>query len=318
MASTIGIKIANGEFYSIVEENSTVKRRLVLTTVHDGQRSVQIDLYKSHIRTMADALYIGSLVVEKIQAKPKGEPSIEMVISSDANGNITADAVDLDAGGEHQILNVSLQSLDKESREDEIPDFELENNGEPPAGLYKQAESIRKGEEKIFPWPVVIIVGIVIILAITAVWFFFFRDKGTSLFGIGGGRPATEQSAAGPQERQPAQAPAEQPAASRPAAEAQKPAAPPPVIQAPSAPPPARPQTAARARPSAPVSSYNVPAVIPKEGVPYRIRWGDTLWDIAAAFYRNPWLYPRIARFNNIRNPNLIISGTTIRIPPKN
>jgi LysM repeat protein len=306
MASTIGIKIANGEFYSIVEENSTVKRRLVLTTVHDRQRSVQIDLYKSHIRTMADALYIGSLVVEKIQAKPKGEPSIEMVISSDANGNITADAVDLDAGGEHQILNVSLQSLDKESREDEIPDFELENNGEPPAGLYKQAESIRNDEKKTFPWPVVIIVWIVIILAITAVWFFFFRDKGTSLFGIGKGRPATEQSAAGPQEGQPAQAPAEQPAA------------PPPLIQAPSAPPPARPQTAARTRPSAPVSSYNVPAVIPKEGVPYRIRWGDTLWDIAAAFYRNPWLYPRIARFNNIRNPNLIISGTTIRIPPKN
>jgi nucleoid-associated protein YgaU len=61
-----------------------------------------------------------------------------------------------------------------------------------------------------------------------------------------------------------------------------------------------------------------VPATIPREGVPYKIRWGDTLWDIAAAFYRNPWLYPRIARFNNIRNPNLIISGTTIRIPPKN
>jgi nucleoid-associated protein YgaU len=66
------------------------------------------------------------------------------------------------------------------------------------------------------------------------------------------------------------------------------------------------------------VSSYNVPAVIPPEGAPYRIRWGDTLWDISEAFYRNPWLYPRIARFNNIRNPNRIISGTTIRIPPRN
>jgi nucleoid-associated protein YgaU len=66
------------------------------------------------------------------------------------------------------------------------------------------------------------------------------------------------------------------------------------------------------------VLSYKVPATIPRDGVPYKIRWGDTLWDISAAFYRNPWLYPRIARFNNIRNPNLIISGTTIRIPPKN
>ncbi|MDR1635817.1 MAG: LysM peptidoglycan-binding domain-containing protein [Treponema sp.] len=66
------------------------------------------------------------------------------------------------------------------------------------------------------------------------------------------------------------------------------------------------------------MASYKVPAVIPRNGAAYKIRWGDTLWDIAEAFYRNPWLYPRIARYNNIRNPDLIISGTTIRIPPKN
>ena len=47
----------------------------------------------------------------------------------------------------------------------------------------------------------------------------------------------------------------------------------------------------------------------------YRIKWGDTLWDIADAYYKNPWRYPRIARYNNIRNPDYIISGTTIRIP---
>ncbi|MDR3147256.1 MAG: LysM peptidoglycan-binding domain-containing protein, partial [Treponema sp.] len=65
-------------------------------------------------------------------------------------------------------------------------------------------------------------------------------------------------------------------------------------------------------------ASYKVPATIPRNGVAYRIRWGDTLWDIAEAFYRNPWLYPRIARYNGIRNPDRIISGTSIRIPPKN
>jgi nucleoid-associated protein YgaU len=66
------------------------------------------------------------------------------------------------------------------------------------------------------------------------------------------------------------------------------------------------------------VANFKVPATIPKEGFAYRIRYGDTLWDISEAFYRNPRLYPRIARFNNIRNPNMIISGRTIRIPPKN
>jgi molecular chaperone DnaK (HSP70) len=97
VASTIGIKIANGEFYSIVEENSSVKKRLILTTVHDKQRSVQIDLYRSFTSTMADALYIGSLVVENIKPKAKGEPSIELVISSTPSGEIVADAIDLDS-----------------------------------------------------------------------------------------------------------------------------------------------------------------------------------------------------------------------------
>jgi nucleoid-associated protein YgaU len=58
-----------------------------------------------------------------------------------------------------------------------------------------------------------------------------------------------------------------------------------------------------------------VPQTIPREGIAYRIRWGDTLWDISEAFYRNPWLYPAIVRHNRIRNPNLIVSGTEITIP---
>lgn len=52
----------------------------------------------------------------------------------------------------------------------------------------------------------------------------------------------------------------------------------------------------------------------PKEIV-YKIKWGDTLWDLSAAYYKNPWLYPKIARYNNIKNPNYIIAGSTIRIP---
>jgi len=47
----------------------------------------------------------------------------------------------------------------------------------------------------------------------------------------------------------------------------------------------------------------------------YRIKWGDTLWDIADAYYKNPWRYHRIARYNHIRNPDYIISGTTIKLP---
>lgn len=49
--------------------------------------------------------------------------------------------------------------------------------------------------------------------------------------------------------------------------------------------------------------------------VRYKIKWGDTLWDLADAYYKNPWRYTRIARYNNIRDPDYIISGTIILIP---
>ncbi len=50
-------------------------------------------------------------------------------------------------------------------------------------------------------------------------------------------------------------------------------------------------------------------------GVSYRIKRGDTLWDISSTYYRNPWLYPVIARANDIKNPDLIIAGARIYIP---
>ena len=307
MTNVIGIKIANGEFYSILEENSQVKKRLVLTTVHDGQHSVQIDLYRSSTRSMTGAQYIGSLVVENIRTKPKGEPSIELIISSANNGEINAEAVDLDTShdGEHHVLNVSLKTLDEASRELDLPDFEVETNVEPPSGLYQQAQNVRENETKPIPWLKVIII-ILIILALIALGYFFFIGKGKSSSAVSEQR--TEQPAPAPQVQPPPPPPPPPPPQQQAA----------PVIQAPVAPPPARAETPARKRPPAPVSSYKVPATIPKEGVPYTIRWGDTLWDISEAFYRTPWLYPRIAKFNNIRNPDLIISGRTIRVPPKN
>ena len=51
------------------------------------------------------------------------------------------------------------------------------------------------------------------------------------------------------------------------------------------------------------------------EGIRYIVHWGDTLWDISNTYYRNPWLYPRIAKYNNITDPDFIVSGTPIIIP---
>lgn len=46
----------------------------------------------------------------------------------------------------------------------------------------------------------------------------------------------------------------------------------------------------------------------------YRVKAGDTLWDIAERFTGNPYNYARIALENNIENPDLIYPGQEIRL----
>ncbi|MDR3343195.1 MAG: LysM peptidoglycan-binding domain-containing protein [Treponema sp.] len=341
MASTIGIKIANGEFYPVMGVNSTGKKRLILTTVHNKQSSVRIDLYKfddkSNTRTTTDALYIGSLAIENITPKPSGGPSIELVISAHENGDLRADAMDLEAlpGGERHSLKISLKSLNTDNQDHGIPDFELEQQMSPPMGLYDDYEK----SSKKFPLVIVLILLVIAAVGILVFFPFLFPRRGAL-------DPMAPQSAAAaatpPQEAPPLNA-------SEPAVPEVIPIVPPvqhipqefllpepvltvvpevstpgvpavvaQVIQAPAKPPPPPQKVITRQRSPAPVAGYKVPATIPRSGVPYKIRWGDTLWDVSEAFYRNPWLYPRIARFNKIRNPDHIISGTTIRIPPRN
>jgi nucleoid-associated protein YgaU len=343
MASTIGIKVANGEFYPIMEENSPVKKRLILTTAHDNQKSIQVDLYNSYAKTMADALYVGSLVVENLQARPKGEPNIEMILSSNAAGQITANAVDLDASapGAPQHLSVSLADVAEEDRvNDEISDFDLELH-EPPRGLYERdSPSSRTARKKKSPRSLLLIAGALFLALGGLLYFFFFTGRGIAIRS-GLRRPAAAAAPAVPASpavpaaparpaQTPAATPAQTPAQPEPAAQPaqprdqsaavpEQPLAPPPLISSSQQPPRAAASEARSERTRLPpVASYKVPQTIPRGGAPYTIRWGDTLWDISEAFYRNPWLYPRIARFNAIRDPDFIIAGSAIRIPPRN
>jgi hypothetical protein len=330
MASSIGIKVANGEFYPLIEENSLVKKKMVLTTVHDNQTSTQIDLYRSSSKLMSEAQYIGTLVVDNISPRPKGEPSIEMIISSNASGEIIADAIDLDtnADGEHYILTVSLKSVDETSEDVELPEYDLDSEEEPPTGLYNHAKTIRKEKQrKSYVWLFVLII-LIVILGLAGVWLFFFDgldtvqsnwpavqqtvkekviepakqlgDKARQLFSKGSSsvinvfkQPAAEVVSA------PAIVVVSEPAAA--------------VVNEPA------PEIAAPQQTSPPAAtSSGVPVKIPREGVNYRIRQGETLRDISEAFYSDPDLYIRIAWNNKIPNPNDIIPGRIIRIPPIN
>ena len=125
---TIGIKIADGSYFPILEEGNTKRKRLVLTTVNDNQESVQIDLYKGEGSELLDAAYVGSLLIENITQGPKESSEIELKIGFDEDGTLNAEAGDL-ATGQIESLSVSMESLGESAMYD-IPEFSLDDESE--------------------------------------------------------------------------------------------------------------------------------------------------------------------------------------------
>jgi len=318
MGSEIGIKLADGSFYSVLEEDFTGRKKLVVTTSRDNQDSVQIDLYRGSLEG-AEA-FIGSLMIENIQPAPKREPEIELQLGLDSSGNLEALASD-PLSGEKQSLSVSLPATGDTAP---LEDLDLEGEtqvrsapGEEPFGRKGLAgESYPVGTEDRRKAPleprrprVLAVIGFVLLglLVLAGAAYLIYRlldgERIPRLFG--GGSEVTRPEPVPPK---PAEKPAAQ-AAAKPAADpaAEKPAAAPVAAQPAASPAQAQvaPAGQAAAQPSA------------AEGIWYRIVWGDTLWDLAGTYYRNPWLYPRLAKANKIPNPDLIIAGHRLFIPKK-
>jgi hypothetical protein len=260
---------------------------------------MRVALYKSDAKTMGDAVCIGSLMLDNLKSLSKGEPSIQMIISSSADGTITADVLDPDNPGEGhaQHVTISLSALEEGGQIDDISDFELES-GAPPAGLYE--EPLFTGEtkkKKTSPLGPILIVILILALAGAAYWYFFIYTKKTA-------------SAHKPPEAAQLTTAINKPAAKKPVPQ------PASVVPSPGGLLSLKNQDL-RERPMPPVSSYKAPRRIPRRGLVYRVRWGDTLWDISKTFYRTPWLYHHIARHNRIRDPDHLEPGIMLRIPPK-
>lgn len=95
---TVGIKLADGSFYPVMEEGSAQQKTLQLTTAHNNQTCVMVDMYRSSNCTMDDAEYIDTLKIENLVAHPNGEPSIAFDVGLDENGELTASINDPETG----------------------------------------------------------------------------------------------------------------------------------------------------------------------------------------------------------------------------
>ncbi len=318
MAASIGIKLADSKFFPVLEEDSPASKVLELTTVRDDQTSVQINLFRGDEDTVETASYVGTLIIEDITARPAGEATIELTLTLDGMNELSAEAVDLDSGS-RQALSVSLETLGGDEMYS-LPDFDLtpiegslnlgadpeRRNvvvegtipGNAPEGLFDMNTTEEKKNGVFMPaWlcVAILVVGVLaLVLSLVVAARAMMLDR--SLRASAPAQPQTVQSPAVPAvEPAPVSEPAPEEITPPPAAETSSEQA---VAVPVETPEPAAPEPAPRAK-----------------DVRYKIKWGDTLWDLSETYYRNPWLYQKIAKHNKIRNPNLIIAGTYIEIP---
>lgn len=313
-SASIGIKLADSKFFSVLEEGKSGSKVLDLTTVRDDQTSVQINLFRNNTENFDDAEYIGTLIIEDIADKPSGDPTIELTLTLDENNELSAEAVDLDSGS-RQVLRVSLETLDQETLYD-LPDFNLSTMndsmhlgddpdhenvvlegsipGNAPKGLYEMNTEEEKKNGIFLPaWLCILILAVgvlalVLALLVSARTMLLNRSIQESVV------PVTVEAPIVPT-IEPAAVPETEPVV----------VTPPPVEEVPAT------VVVTEAVPVQPEPSVEAKATR------YKIKWGDTLWDISNAYYKTPWRYSDISKFNKIKNPNLIISGTYLDIPAK-
>jgi len=315
-SASIGIKLADSKFFPVLEEGEPASKILDLTTVREGQTSVQINLFRNNQDSVAEAEYVGTLIIEDIADKPAGDPTIELTLTLDEANELSAEAVDLDSGS-RQVLTVSLETLDSETLYD-LPDFnlspmynsvELGNDpdhdnvvvegtipGNAPEGLYEMNTDEEKKNGIYLPaWLLILILAVGVLSLVLAL----LVSARTLLLNRSLQNTAAPMTVEAPVVPTVEPAPAVEPAPVE--------VTPPPVEETPV------------------TVVVEEPAAVPVQPEPsadakatrYKIKWGDTLWDISDAYYRTPWRYPEIAKYNKIKNPNLIISGTWLDIPAK-
>ena len=343
----IGVKTADGAFYPILEQNYEGKKKLVLTTVRDNQKTVQIDLYQKKSEDDESKQYVGSLVIENIKGAPKGEPEVEVVIGIDSDGNLNAIASDK-ATGNKQRLTTSLENLSEEELFD-VPDFDLDE----PANNKSDVTQMREPEDNITVAednqdftvgednqdftvaedsgetketkkkgnPVLMIIFILLGLAlVVGITFFIFYlisqnsdtakpeiedlvDQQTEQQADDTQITAIDEDKKKPDDvvQDTAIAEKEEDTSGDVTSEAEQD------------------QTVQTDTEDQTIVEDIETTGETTEDFEYTIKWGDTLWDLSATFYRDPLKYPVIADYekNNISDPDFILANTTLYIPEK-
>ena len=146
---TIGIKLADGSFYPVLEEFSNSEKQLDLTTAHNNQTKIMVDLYRSKNCSMEDAEYVDSLQIENLVAHPNGEPDISFSVSIDENNKLSAKIKDSETGNQSKTtITLVSRTIEERLMTDE---YKISDSTEKPKtkkhGFLAKAEKIRENDK---------------------------------------------------------------------------------------------------------------------------------------------------------------------------
>lgn len=146
---TIGIKLADGSFYPVLEEFSNSEKQLDLTTAHNNQTKIMVDLYRSKSCSMEDAEYVDSLQIENLVAHPNGEPDISFSVSIDENNKLSAKIKDSETGNQSKTtITLVSRTIEERLTTDE---YKISDSIEKPKtkkhGFLAKAEKFRENDK---------------------------------------------------------------------------------------------------------------------------------------------------------------------------
>jgi nucleoid-associated protein YgaU len=282
----IGIRLADRSVFQVFSDERPGKRRVILSTSHEGQNRVEIPVVRSRRDDDVGALpiTIGTLRLEDLTVLPQTAPEIELTLDLQASGTLSVAAMDTGSRNAESI-SINLAQATAEA-------------------AYAVPESLTSLPGSATPqrrrlWPVTLILLVLIILFAGVLWLAFGRGDRT---GEAEG-PRSDVTTDSPSDGETTQEPGAPGVADEPDVATD------------------RAVGGAETRPrdglaeSAPPSEAAPDSAPPVGSIEYRIRRGDTLWDLANSFYGNPWLYPTLAETNRILNPDLIYAEDKITVP---
>ena len=354
MGARIGIRVADGTFYPIFDGEQQGRRKLVVTTAQDNQTLIRIDFVREGDVSGA-TVGLGTLEFRGIDPAAKSDADIELLVGVDggtlnvwARDTMTGEKHELsvslaaddfddfdlpDLGLEPDEGSATIKFAGDEAVDDdgknapvfESSDFELEEPAAerrvpaPPSGddLTGDAYPMGAGDSRRGhlqrrrrgrALAAIVIVAAVIVLAVVAV--FVIRALAVEASPVWIGTIAAwGDSVLGERE------PGSQPSSSEPVpAAAPTQSAPEQTSATTSGTAPVPASTSATTSTGNSAASARAPADA-EVGEVYTVRRGDTLWDLSGTYLRNPWLFPQLARRNNITDPDLILAGSQIIIP---